>query len=178
MHPFSFDPTENFVASVMAYYPYENSFSIFDRDTVVRGQADLLLRTTAQVLSETPSVLINEGDLSAARSKADSAEKAYSTMNYLQAVRDGVDALQSAASANAAAGGFIPAGVLTIIEVVGSFILGVLVAWLILRRRGKRVSSVVPPQPQGASYCATCGKPLTWISQYSRWYCSACQKYQ
>ena len=181
MHPFSFDPTENFVASVMAYYPYENQFSIFDRDAEVRGQADLLLRTTAELLSQTPFILINQGDLSAARSKVDSAEKAYSAMNYLQAVRDGGDALQSAARANTMAGGFLPPGTLTIIEIVGSFVLGIVVAFLMLGRRRRRptvLTTAPQPQPQAAGLCSTCGKPLTWIPQYSRWYCYNCQKYQ
>jgi hypothetical protein len=178
MHPFSFDPTENFVASVMAYYPYEDIYSIFDRDVEVRGQADLLLRTTAEVLSETPNVLINQGDLSAARSNADSAEKAYSTMNYLQAVKDAANAEQSASMASLLAGRFIPAQTLTTLEMVGAFVLGVLITYLALRRRGRAATVTVPPQAQQVSYCSTCGKPLTWIPQYSRWYCYNCQKYQ
>jgi len=178
MHPFSFDPTENFVASVMAYYPYESQFSVFDRDAEVRGQADLLLRTAAQLLSQTPYVLINQGDLSAAKSKADSAEKAYSAMNYLQAIRDAIDALQSALRANMLAGGFMPVGTLTTIEIVGSFVLGVLVAFVVLGRRRRPSVLAMRPQPQAAGLCSTCGKPLTWIPQYSRWYCYNCQKYQ
>ena len=178
MHPFSFDPTENFVASVMAYYPYENGFSIFDRDVLARGQADVLLRQTSEVLSQTPFVLINQGDLSAARSKADSAEKAYSAMNYVEAVRDGANALQSATRAHLIAGGIIPAGTLVTVEIIGSFVLGVLIAYLVFRRRGRVTTLTVPPQAQRASLCSTCGKPLTWIPQYSRWYCYNCQKYE
>jgi hypothetical protein len=162
----------------MAYYPYENIYSIFDRDVETRGQADLLLRTTSQLLSETPNVLINQGDLSAARSKADSAEKAYSTMNYLQAVRDAADAEQSAERAHLIAGGFIPAGILVPLEIAVSFILGVLVAFALGRRRRPTVSAMPTPQPRAEGLCSTCGKPLTWIPQYSRWYCYNCQKYQ
>jgi hypothetical protein len=178
MHPFSFDPTENFVASVMAYYPYENIFSIFDRDAEVRGQVDLLLRQTAEVLSETPFVLVNQGDLSAARSQADSAEKAYSAMNYLDAVRDGANALRSAERAYMIAGGFMPAGTLLTLEIVGSFVLGVLITYLVFRRRGRATTLTAPLQAQRGSLCSTCGKPLTWIPQYSRWYCYNCQKYE
>jgi hypothetical protein len=178
MHPFSFDPTENFVASVMAYYPYEDIYSIFDRDVEARGQADLLLRTTSQLLSQTPNVLINQGDLSAARSKTDSAEEAYSTMNYLQAVKDAADAEQSAERAHLIAGGFMPAGTLVPLEIGVSFVLGVVIAYLVLRRRGRAGALTVPTQAQRVSYCSTCGKPLTWIPQYSRWYCYNCLKYE
>ena len=178
MHPFSFDPTENFVASVMAYYPYENIFSIFDRDVLARGQADLLLRQTSEVLSETPNVLINQGDISSAKSQADSAEKAYSTMNYLDAVKDSADALQSAERAHLIAGGFISPGLLVPLEIAGSFVLGVLITYLALRRRGRAAPITVPAQAQRMSYCSTCGKRLTWIPQYSRWYCYNCQKYE
>jgi hypothetical protein len=178
MHPFSFDPTENFVASVMAYYPYENIFSIFDRDALARGQADLLLRQTSEVLSETPFVFINQVDISSAKSQADNAEKAYSTMNYLDAVRDSADALQSAERAHLIAGGFMPAGTLVTLEIVGSFVLGVLITYLVLRRRGRAAVLTVPTQAQRVTFCSTCGKPLTWIAQYSRWYCYNCQKYE
>jgi proteasome lid subunit RPN8/RPN11 len=29
-----------------------------------------------------------------------------------------------------------------------------------------------------ASPCTKCGKPLTWIEKYDRWYCYTCQKYE
>jgi len=34
-----------------------------------------------------------------------------------------------------------------------------------------------PQQPQAATPCPTCGGPLTYISEYQRWYCYRCQKY-
>ena len=181
MHPFgtSYDPTENFVASVMAYYPYEDSFSIFDKDALARGQADQLLRQTTQLLAETPFVLINQADLSAARASVNSAEEAYSNMDYPEAVRDSLDALLSAARARLMGGGFIPAGVLGTLQVAGSFVLGVLVAYVLFRRRqAARPVTTTPVQLPRASWCMTCGKQLTWIPEYGRWYCYNCQKYQ
>lgn len=137
MHPFqtSYDPTENFVASVMAYYPYEQGFSIFDQDALLRGQADLLLRETAKILAETPSILVNYADLSTARTKAGDAEKAYSAMDYEIAVRDGGDALQSAARARAIGAILISTGNLGILQAVGIFIAGVTITYFFLRRR-------------------------------------------
>jgi sporulation protein YlmC with PRC-barrel domain len=34
-----------------------------------------------------------------------------------------------------------------------------------------------PVQQQSAPLCQTCGKPLTWIPQYQRWYCYNDKKY-
>jgi hypothetical protein len=180
MHPFATlsDPTENFVASVMAYYPYDYSFSVFDRDALGRGLADQLLRVTAQLLADTPSILVNQGDISSARASAARAEEAYSAMNYTDAIKNSVDALLSAASANSLGGGFIPASAFGTIQVIGSFILGVLVTYLALRGRGKARTPTMLTQTAHVSYCPTCGKPLTWINEYSRWYCYNCRKYQ
>lgn len=180
MHPFatSYDPTENFVASVMAYYPYEQGFSIFDRDALARGHADQLLRETAQLLAETPFVLVNQGDLSAARAKADSAEKAYANMSYGESVKDAEDALRSAATAHLIGGGFIPAQALGTIGLAGSFIVGVVVAYFLLQKRQKIGVSTIPVQFVRAGFCSTCGKQLTWIPEYGRWYCFNCQKYE
>jgi len=180
MHPFATlsDPTENFVASVMAYYPYDYSFSVFDRDALGRGQADQLLRVTAQLLADTPSILVNQGDISSARASAARAEEAYSVMNYTDAIKNSVDALLSAASANSLGGGFIPASILGAIQLIGSFVLGVLITYFVLRRRGKARVPAVPTLAAHVSYCPTCGKPLTWINEYSRWYCYTCRKYQ
>jgi NADH pyrophosphatase NudC (nudix superfamily) len=30
---------------------------------------------------------------------------------------------------------------------------------------------------QSCMHCPTCGKPLTFIEQYDRWYCYNCKKY-
>ena len=36
----------------------------------------------------------------------------------------------------------------------------------------------LPPPPSGyIQKCSQCGQPLTFIQQYSRWYCHNCQKY-
>ena len=34
-----------------------------------------------------------------------------------------------------------------------------------------------PPPAPSVQTCATCGQPLTYISQYQRWYCENCKKY-
>ena len=99
-------------------------------------------------------------------------------MNYTDAVKNSVDALLSAARANSIGGGFLPASVFADIQMIGSFVLGVLITYLVLRRRGKVRAQVAPTQAARVSYCPTCGKQLTWINEYSRWYCYTCRKYQ
>ena len=39
--------------------------------------------------------------------------------------------------------------------------------------------SLTPPSAQPeAHYCHRCGKPLVWVSEHSRWYCSTCAEYR
>ena len=180
MHPFatSYDPTENFVASVMAYYPYEQGFSIFDQDALGRGEADQLLRRAEELLAETSNVLINQGEISAARASINDAEKAYSAMNYGKAVKDSADALLSAVKARLMGGGFIPPGVSATVGAIGSFILGILLAYIFLRRKQQPEVAPSPVHIQHARWCSACGKQLTWIPEYGRWYCYNCQRYQ
>jgi hypothetical protein len=39
------------------------------------------------------------------------------------------------------------------------------------------VQPAVSSQPQPSYPCPTCGRPLTYVQQYNRWYCYSCQKY-
>ena len=39
------------------------------------------------------------------------------------------------------------------------------------------VSPPPPPQEENVYYCKECGKPLTYIERYKRWYCYNCEKY-
>jgi hypothetical protein len=35
-----------------------------------------------------------------------------------------------------------------------------------------------PPPPQNVVYCTNCGKPLTYVQQYQKWYCENCKQYR
>jgi len=61
--------------------------------------------------------------------------------------------------------------------IVGIVVL-VLIIVLVVRRR-PRAPPVMPMAAPGvaAQACPTCGRPLTFVSQYQRWYCSAENKY-
>ena len=41
----------------------------------------------------------------------------------------------------------------------------------------KPVQQPVQPQQSNQQLCPTCGKPLTWIPEYKRWYCYNEKKY-
>jgi len=41
----------------------------------------------------------------------------------------------------------------------------------------QQAAQPVQQQAQSAPLCQTCGKPLTWIPQYQRWYCYNEKKY-
>jgi cbb3-type cytochrome oxidase subunit 3 len=133
---------------------------------------------TAQFLAETPFILINQGDISSAKAKAGRAEEAYSVMNYTDAVKNSIDALLSAARARSVGGGFIPVAALRAIQAIGTFVLGVLIAYFVFRRKGKARVPATPMHVPHVSHCHTCGKQLTWINEYGRWYCFTCRKYQ
>ena len=33
------------------------------------------------------------------------------------------------------------------------------------------------PAPGASQFCPRCGKPLTFVAQYQRWFCQGCQQY-
>src|SRR5207245_11795999 len=86
-HPFIYDQTEDCTNSVMAYYPDSNTYSQFDKDTVLRGINDELLIIAQDALAATGNSLINAGSISAARQEMSLANQHYSTMDYAGAVQ-------------------------------------------------------------------------------------------
>lgn len=173
MHPFATlsDPTENFVSSVMAYYPYEDSYSQFDKDALLRGYADQYIRTAIQLLKTTNYDFLNAANINSANSKLSQAEDEYGKMNYLGAAQDAFSAYQSSSQAQLLGGGGALSGQ-TLVVAVGavSFLLGLVVTHLALKRRLHKTSA--------AKTCSTCKETLTWISQYQRWYCYKCERYE
>ncbi|MGQ9542794.1 MAG: hypothetical protein ACUVTM_01710 [Candidatus Bathyarchaeia archaeon] len=85
-HPFRIDPVQDFVASVMAYYPYEYRFSQFDIDTLLRGYVDLLLMNLTAELEEARSNPATYWLSLSIRERVDVAEELYADMNYREAL--------------------------------------------------------------------------------------------
>jgi len=175
MHPFAtaYDPTENFVSSVMAYYPYEDEFSQFDKDALLRAQADQTIRAAIQLLRSTPFAVINWPETQSAMSNLDQAERAYERMDYLGALKAAHEGYQNALTAQLLAGG----GALTnpsVVWAVGlfAFLAGSFVSWILVRRRTLRSTGAT------VRFCSNCGGKVAWIQQYQRWYCYRCQRYE
>ncbi len=171
VHPFSYDIDEDFVNSVMAYYPGVNTYSQFDRDLELRGINDELLIYARVTLASAGSTLLNAGSVSAAQSAIDTAEQKYAVMDYAGAVSYSLMAAQDAANAQQQSsgilGGFGGALYLVLGILVGAAI-GLILGYVIFR---KRTSG-------GLAYyrCPTCNRALRWDPAMARWYCDYCQK--
>lgn len=76
----------------------------------------------------------------------------------------------------AAAGSLLLVGVGALVAIV---IVVVVVIYALTRRKVPRPFPVSPmtTPAQTASNCPTCGRPLTFVSQYQRWYCPAENRY-
>jgi len=98
-HPSQNDKTEDFVASAMAYYPYEAAFSAFDRDAVLRGFADKYLLKAREALSTTKNVLVNYSHIIIAESDAEASEIFYAQMDYESATSFALRAFEHARKA-------------------------------------------------------------------------------
>jgi len=168
-HPFIYDLTEDFTNTVMGYYAYSLNYSQFDRDTILRGVNDELLSFALQALSATQNTLFNAGDISMANQNIAQAENLYNTMDYAGAVQYSLAAAEDASAAQQLANSAIsPALVFSLIGVAIGASIGILMGYLIFRRR----------KPAGVQYnrCPTCQQPLRWDPAQMRWYCDRCQK--
>ncbi len=179
-HPFIYDPTEDFVNSVMAYYPYDTRFSQFDVDALQRGFADQLIIYASSTLSETASVLVNLGSINSARNHLQAAEDKYSEMDYSGAIQSAYESAMQAAQAKMFSPNFlVTAGLLTGLVVGG--ILGIAVGYYLWKRKPETPRTTVTwtqPQATTTQYpCPSCNRTLTWVPEYQRWYCQNCKRY-
>jgi hypothetical protein len=169
-HPFIYDQTEDFTNDVMAYYPYSNTYSQFDRDTVLRGINDELLIVAQDALAAVGNDLINSGSIAAARREMALAEQHYSTMDYAGAVQYSLAAALDALQAETTGSFFSPGLVFGLIGLAVGIGLGLLGGYFFFRKR-KTMATV------GYNLCPTCQQPLRWEPVQMKWYCDRCQKY-
>jgi hypothetical protein len=92
VHPFRVDPTQDFVASVMAYYPYEYRFSQFDVDTLLRGYADLLIMSSTADVEEARLNPLTYWLSLSVKKRLEDAERYYENMNYKEALIASIEA--------------------------------------------------------------------------------------
>ncbi len=178
-HPFIYDETEDFVASVMAYYPYENQFSQFDIDVIQRGLADQLMIYTSSTLSETPSVIVNFVGINSANNHLKNAEDKYSKMDYQGSINDAYESAMQAAQAKMLAPNFLATSGLIVGLAIGA-ILGLTVGYYAWKRKPSIPTSTpkwTQPQTTPQYPCSSCNQPLTWVQEYQKWYCQNCKRY-
>ncbi len=168
-HPFIYDQTEDFTNSVMAYYPYSNTYSQFDKDTVLRGINDELLIVAQDALAATGNSLINSGIIAAARQQMTLAQQHYSTMDYAGAVQYSLAAALDALQAEASGSLFSAGLVFGLIGLAVGVAVGLLGGFFFFRKR--KASSAV-----GYNRCPTCQQPVRWDPVQMKWYCDRCQR--
>ncbi len=169
-HPFIYDQTEDFTNTVMGYYAYSLTYSQFDKDTILRGVNDDLLTFAQETLASTTNNIFNSGSISQATQNMVQANKLYNAMDYAGAVPYSLNAaLDAAAAQQLANAGFLsPALVFGLIGVAAGVGVGLLVGYLLFRRR--------TPGGIQFNHCPTCQQPLRWDPVQMRWYCDRCQK--
>ncbi len=168
-HPFIYDQTEDFTDSVMAYYPYADTYSQFDKDTVLRGINDELLIYASNALSAAGSSLLNGGQVASARQQMALAQQHYSTMDYAGAVQYSYAAAIDAQQAELAGAFFSPGLVFGLIGLAVGVAVGLLIGFFLFKKR-KATTSV------GYDTCPTCSQPVRWDPVMMKWYCDRCQK--
>ena len=171
VHPFSYDLDEDFVSSVMAYYPGVNTYSQFDRDLELRGINDELLIFAQVTIAGAGSSLLNSGSISAAQAAMATAEQKYNAMDYEGAVAYSLIAARDAASAQAQGGGLLGGlggGLYLVLGILLGTAIGLVLGFLVFRKKSL----------SGLAYyrCPTCNRALRWDPAMGRWYCDYCQK--
>jgi len=179
-HPFIYDPTEDFVSSVMAYYPYDSEFSQFDIDALQRGLADQMIIYASSTLSETASVLVNYLGMNSARNYLRTAEARYSQMEYAGSISSAFDAVMQAAQAKMLSPDFlVTSGLLLGLGLGGA--LGLAVGYYLWRKQPSPKTYAptwTQPKTSTPQYpCPYCNGTLSWVPEYQRWYCQNCKRY-
>jgi hypothetical protein len=168
-HPFIYDQTEDFTNSVMAYYPDSNTYSQFDKDTVLRGINDELLIIAQDALAATGNSLINSGTIATANEEMALANQHYSTMDYAGAVQHSLAAALSALQAEQSGSLFSSGLIFGLIGLAVGVAAGLLLGFLFFKKRKVRAAV-------GYNLCPTCQQPARWDPVQMKWYCDRCQK--
>jgi hypothetical protein len=153
----------------MAYYPYSNTYSQFDKDTVLRGINDELLIVAQDALAAAGNSLVNSGSIAAARREMTLADQHYSMMDYAGAVQYSLAAALDALQAEATGSLFSSGLVFGLIGLAVGVAAGLLGGYFFFRKR-KTTTAI------GYNLCPTCQQPVRWDPVQMKWYCDRCQK--
>ncbi|MEM2963930.1 MAG: hypothetical protein QXE22_00550 [Candidatus Bathyarchaeia archaeon] len=158
-HPFIYDPTEDYVASVMAYYPYMYEFSQFDKDTFLRSLTDeVIMDTRVKVAGEAAENPLLGSTYVEVTRLLNQAEALYDEMKYGEALAKALEASQRPLAPQRTVS-------------VPSFFLA-LYAFLIGGGVGFTAAYYAYVRRRETRYCPDCGAKLQ--VQRGGWYCPRC----
>jgi len=101
-HPHDTNTLGDFFFSPMGYYTNDIKFGISDKDSIQRAHVDQIYLQTQMTLSNDPEVSSNSGLIDQARSKLTQVDSDYAKMDYADAIKPALAALQFAQEAAAA----------------------------------------------------------------------------
>jgi len=169
-HPHNFGPVGDFILTVMGYYTYDYIFGQSDKDMLRRAHVDQIYLNVESLLQK----LSSENPVSALsiRNELNAVDERYSQMDYVAALSLVLQTQQAAQSALASPllGVVAPA-----LYIIVGIILGVVVAWIALRRRFTKPRTRdmgLTEAFQKPAYCTNCGKPTHPNDAYCH-YCGA-----
>jgi hypothetical protein len=170
-HPHNFGSTGDFIVSIMGYYTYDYVFGQIDKDSLQRAHVDQIYLKVQSVVRQL-NARNPFGGLGIENQLRDVDAK-YSQMDY-------ADALSLVLQTETAAESALASGTISImlpaIYIIVGVVLGFVVAWLLLRRRGTgadRFSKPTLTQPATTvKFCTNCGQSATPNTIYCH-YCGA-----
>jgi hypothetical protein len=100
-HPHDYNSLGDFFYSPMGYFTNDYKFGISDKDSIQRAHVDGLYLQTEMILSSDPKGSSNSGLINQARSKLMQVDSDYAKLDYADAIRPVLAALQLAQEAAA-----------------------------------------------------------------------------
>jgi hypothetical protein len=170
-HPHNFGPVGDFIQSVMGYYTYDYTFGQSDKDMLRRAHVDQIYLNVESLANKLNSR--NPVSALSVRSELSGVDDKYSQMDYVAALSM---VLQAQQDANSALGSPLLGLVAPLMYVVVGLVIGVVVAWVALRRRARATGYVWPPSVVASrsvvkhSFCTNCGR----ASNPTDLYCHYC----
>jgi hypothetical protein len=156
-HPFNFGPVGTYFLTPMSYFTYDYVFGQADKDALRRAHVDQIYLEVQSMLSG-----ISGTDADSIRSQLSDVDAKYEQMDYeaaLTSVLKADDMAKSATSPTA----HLSEQPLTYLAL--GLVIGVVVAWIALRRRGspslQPYGTQASPQPTGTyRFCPNCGSSI------------------
>ncbi len=150
MHPHQFGYLGDFESSAMSYWAWEYRFSQFDKDTINRGHADLLISSALANLAEAQNILgskfyigLGDAKITAAKDLIDRALDKYNSMEYAQTVEIAIEASRASADAStsiaSAPNGMVTA---TLISLIVGLTVGSILIFLAFRKYLQATSKI------------------------------------